>query len=712
MEINIKNFDSDGLLQEVIHLATKQAPYGSDKILNHIVDSLFFPNEEVDPAEAVWDKIEKRVDEMMDHKIDDAVQRVLGQMASNNVIKRLRNFGNLFRQLNYIKNTNEKKFQLILLTNEANNLLADITNMSPNNLLKAAELLKILAASHIATLMSLKLLEPWSYKHQSSLNNMAILYSDTAANMYNASMAWRRSMIAEGKGALKISEMSPEKKVGDLFTDKKIVVFSAYDKYTGEMAVYVRTPPIPKGGGNLEYGEAETNAYKQLSEYDEEVQKKFTETWNKALLSTTQQFMLLVDWPGLKKEQKGKLKKEPNLLTFPLVPSQSIHHSADALDRIDLFLEQQMDQFQLSGPRYVQTYRPPTAGFPGDHHMVYYRGDTYDTSMACIYFLVRGDLQRACDLGDGLIQAMNHDPIGEGRIVAATYADRLIDKDLGNTTSIYIPDGGRRDIGNISWAGIALSRLYHQTKKHRYLHGAEIIGQWILTNCSKNDDWKGFTGGEDHWQNKQEWRSVEHNTDCVSFFDNLFQITGKEIWKTARESARTLVKACLINNNYYVTGTGTGQDLNKTVVPTDCQSWVSLARVNPETDLNSLMYMYSMMETKSKGFVGTKFALAGSEIQNEATAGAAMALWFARQKSDEFEKKAVEYIDSLTKQITEAPNSIGYGVVATPAEFADTGEGLGWKYFNYLHVASTAWTGLAILGKENEAANPYVSLEK
>ena len=55
---------------------------------------------------------------------------------------------------------------------------------------------------------------------------------------------------------------------------------------------------------------------------------------------------------------------------------------------------------------------------------------------------------------------------------------------------------------------------------------------------------------------------------------------------------------------------------------------------------------------------------------------------------------------------------IGYDLVATPAEVADTGASLGWKYFNYLHVASTAWTGLALLGKELEEANPYVSLHK
>jgi len=369
-----------------------------------------------------------------------------------------------------------------------------------------------------------------------------------------------------------------------------------------------------------------------------------------------------------------------------------------------------MDQFAISGPRYVQTYRAPEPSFPGDHNLIYLRADTYDTAMACIFFLVKNDLQRAQDLGNALVQAMNHDPIGGGRIVAATQADKLIDRSQNYTTSIYIPEGGRRDIGNMSWAGIALTRLYHLTKKHSYLHAAETIGNWIITNCTVEDSWKGFSGGESHWSEKQNWRSVEHNVDCVSFFDNLFVLTNNIVWKTARESARSLVNACFYQDNYYITGTGNEQNLNTSVVPTDTQSWTSLARVNPETDERSLMYM-QLMETSSNGFKGTKFALGGSEIQNEATAGAAMALWFARDQSPSFEKRALEYTQSLTKQITDASNAIGLGIVATPAKEASTGEGLGWSYFNYPHVASSAWTGLALLGIEDEAANPYASLK-
>ncbi|GAB6041380.1 hypothetical protein [Endothiovibrio diazotrophicus] len=717
MNIDFDNFNAETFLQEVIHMATKQIPGGGDKVVNYVIDSIFFPKSDVDKTEALWKKLEKKVAAMVSTQVEDEVQRVVGEMAAGNLLNRLRNFGNLFRQLAYISNLPERKLHLLLLTNEANSLVADINTIPGLYLLPAAKLLQVISAAHIAAIMQLKDLEPDAYKHQSSLNNMAILYSDTAGGMFQRSMAFRRSMIAEGKGVLHERDVGVDTRVLEI--EKKEVVFTAYDKYAGNhyhagegsVAVMTRTPPIPKGGGLIEYGAAKEEAYRLLREYDQKVQQEWTETWNRALLKVTQSFMQLVDWPGVEREKKGELPRLPDQRVFPVVPSRSAHHSAEALERIDLFLEQQMDQFTVSGPRYAQTYRPPAAGFGGDHHLVYYRADTYDTAMACIYFLVRGDVARARDLGDGIVQALNHDPKGGGRIVATTMANRLLDPAQNFATSIYVPDGGRRDVGNLSWAGIALTRLYHRTRTHRYLNAAETIGQWILDHCTKEDPWRGFTGGEDHWGGKYHWRSVEHNVDCVAFFDNLHQLTGKAVWETARESARTLVKACLVDERYYITGTGEQQDLNAGVAPTDCQSWVSLARIDPATEARSLHYMIDAMQAESGGFVGTKFARDGAEIQNEATAGAAMALWFARGVDAAFETTAQAYIDSLTRQITEAPNSIGYGVVATPAEAADTGPGLGWKYFNYLHVASSAWTGLAILGQENHAANPYASLE-
>src|SRR5271165_4592887 len=146
-----------------------------------------------------------------------------------------------------------------------------------------------------------------------------------------------------------------------------------------------------------------------------------------------------------------------------------------------------------------------------------------------------------------------------------------------------------------------------------------------------------------------------------------------------RTRPKTLVRACRLPAGCYVTGTGNDQTLNSGVVPIDAQSWTALADLNPDGNAQSLQYMLANFNTTTNGYAGFKFALAGSGVQNEVTAGAAMALYLQGRT---FRDKATAYYDSLEKQQKSATNTDGLGLVATPGQEADTGQGLGWKYFN------------------------------
>ena len=177
--------------------------------------------------------------------------------------------------------------------------------------------------------------------------------------------------------------------------------------------------------------------------------------------------MNFVDWPGQEGERKPKDRMAVQAFPVQRVAA-TIADVTPQLDRIDLFLGQQMDQFSISGPRYAQTYRLPGVVKFGDKGNMFYRADTYDTSVAAIYLTLRGQLQRATDLADALCAALEHDPLGGGRIVAATKATAVVDSDDNYATSMFYPDGGTRDIGNMCWAGIALTRLYAKTRQFRY----------------------------------------------------------------------------------------------------------------------------------------------------------------------------------------------------------------------------------------------------
>eukprot|EP00244_Chara_vulgaris_P004326 TRINITY_DN1856_c0_g2_i1.p1 TRINITY_DN1856_c0_g2~~TRINITY_DN1856_c0_g2_i1.p1 ORF type:complete len:285 (-),score=39.98 TRINITY_DN1856_c0_g2_i1:6-797(-) len=246
--------------------------------------------------------------------------------------------------------------------------------------------------------------------------------------------------------------------------------------------------------------------------------------------------------------------------------------------------------------------------------------------------------------------------------------------------------------------------------RSKYLDYALTAGNWIMSNTKVDDQLGGFSGGYEEGGAKRGWRSVEHNTDVFVFFTNLFKLTKDCKWQEGADSAAKFVRACRLGDEWglrYCAGTlGDSQNLNVFVVPTDCQTWTSLASIDPCSNSGCLQFMLKNMPTQSAGFSGILFSRTGREVQNENTAGAAMSLFL----NDHSAEAQVLY-DSLERQIADAPNSDGFGIVATPATESFTGDGLGWSYFNWPHTAASAWTGLAFLVKEGQcSANPFATI--
>jgi hypothetical protein len=711
MQFSLENLEAEQVLKQIIHAAAEQSPVGRGLII-YLVDTVLFS----EPKDNLWKQMEGKVSALVDSRLDQVVSSIAANSATNLLI-RLRSLGTQLQQFRYLTDRQERKIRLAFLVSQIESTVAECASLPNAHLMAAAEILRPLSLAHVALLFDQKMLEPHRYEHQAALNHTAIMYSDLAAKLYERARWWRLAMIAEGVGRvvmydLFVNETARTKQVQMVFYDR----FAQNRWQPGERGMAIETMTtgtVQMDRRSEDYENRKAAIEAKLVAYGQKVAAEYEALWNQKLLNYTKSFMNLVDWPGLEREKKGETTADRRVRSFPVVPAPHRSKAAGVLDRLDLFLEQQMDQFSVSGPRYVQTYRLPAATLAGAHGIMHYRADTYDTAVACIYFLERGQLDRARDLGDGLVVALNHDALGGGRVVAATRADELLDRGLGNTTSIFVHDGGRRDVGNMSWAGLAVTRLYHRTRQYRYLHAAETIGRFIVTNCAVADAWGGFSGGMDHWGTTYRWRSVEHNTDAFSFFNNLRHLTGEPHWADAAASARKLVLACRVEERpgavYYVTGTGDTMTLNRQVVPTDTQSWTALAGIDAGPNEGySLIYMMQNMHAESGGFPGFRFARDGKEVQNEATAGAVMALQLTKAG---LKQPAEKYYDSLVRQIETAPNADGYGLVATPVPEADTGPGLGWKYYNFLHVASSAWTGLALLAREQASANPYAPLD-
>lgn len=694
---------TETVVRKLIGAVTSEAPPVVGSIINFLLDELIFPKTEVD----IWAQVEKRVTELVRKEIQDA----LAKDAFARVQARLTGLGNAFRQYALVVDQNERQIRLGYLLMQAEIVTAEVVTVPDKYLPRVVEPLQLVMVTHIAALLDQVKMYPDRYENQMALNTTAIRYSDLAGSLYKRFWEFRMSKIAEGKGTIVMTEETrltigkPEKKVQ----------FKAYDKFAqwqhnvegyeaGSFLVGVYSPWVPKDFESKEFYDAQEDARRRVAAYGQKEGAEVDAWWTEHLTGLTgdEGFMRLVDWPGV--NGQVKLKDRTVMRAFPVKAAGKTADVATVPDRIELFLNQQMDQFMTAGPRYVQTYRLPGSPRLGEQANIFYRADTYDTAIAAIYLLLRGDVARATDLVDGLCTALEHDPIGGGRIVAATKATNLLDPGENYATSIYYPDGGTRDVGNMCWAGIAMTRLYAQTRRYRYLHNSLLIGDWLMANCYVMDDWFGFSGGEDQWGTKRPWRSVEHNVDAYAFFNNLHILTKDARWSEAAEHARKLVRACLTRDGYYVTGTGVGMTLNSAVVPTDAQSWTALANLNPEANARSLQFMLDRLSTQTVGYSGFKFARDGSGVQYEATAGAVMALFL---QDGQLRDKSKSFYQGMEAAIKRAPNGDGLGVVATPGTEADTGPGLGWKYYNWLHVASSAWTGLAFLAREDPYANPY-----
>lgn len=664
-----------------------------------ILGDWIFPSAPTD----LYAQFKDRIELMVDRKIEVAV----GDAAFKRVSSELSALADEFKAFVEVVDIQERKRRFSALIAQAEVVFAGVQSVPPRYLAQIADTVLVIAVIHLAALLDEVQRHPERYENQIALNEAAIRYSDFAGAQRDRFLWYRLAQIAEGKGLVTATEV--RRTSLNKVDEKQVTFFALDDMYHWWEGLYgvrqvcteqLTTDWIPLEGMTEDYYTKQQKIQDEIAAYAEAEKQTVYTWWGEHLTNHTQAFMQLVDWDGRSSNRKPRDRMVAR--AYPRAPSAD--PKASLLQRIDLFLGQQMDQYATSGPRYVQTYRVPGEVSLTEIGNMLLRADSYDTAMAAIYFAARGDLRRAGDLADGLCTALEHDAIGGGRLVAATQADRLLDPEECYATSVFRYDGATRDVGNACWAGIALTRLHARTGNYRYLHNALAIGRWLVAECAVDDPWQGFSGGEDGWGNKRLWRSVEHNVDAFALFNNLFALTGDAGWKTAAGRAQTLVRACRTASGYYVTGTGVTQVLNDGVIPTDVQTWTALAGIDPAAEAASLQYMLDNLQATTAGFAGFRFAFAGAGVQNEVTAGAAMALLKA---GGALAAGAEPFLASLRQQQLSAPGADGLGVVATPGTEADTGAGLGWKYFNWPHVASSAWTGLAELFRGDPSANPY-----
>jgi len=207
-----------------------------------------------------------------------------------------------------------------------------------------------------------------------------------------------------------------------------------------------------------------------------------------------------------------------------------------------VFLAAAMDAYPEHGSiRLAQSYT--------DQAGLFSTAFTYDNALAILAHLAartEDGRARAVVLGDALLYAQAHDPAyDDGRLRQAYNVGPYVFFDGSPQPDGFVRADGTANVGtqfgftgtavgDMAWAGIALSALARRTGFRRFLTGAVRIGTWIETTGCTDEPLGGYKFGVNGANEKLPFTSTEHNTDLICLFGRLARLTGDRVWLERR----------------------------------------------------------------------------------------------------------------------------------------------------------------------------------
>ncbi|WUH51056.1 Tat pathway signal sequence domain protein [Streptomyces sp. NBC_00443] len=398
-----------------------------------------------------------------------------------------------------------------------------------------------------------------------------------------------------------------------------------------------------------------------------------------------------------------------------------------------VFLAAALDAYPDHGPiRLAQSY--------SDEAGLFSTAFTYDNALAILALLATRTADgrdRAVLLGDALLYAQQHDPVhDDGRLRQGYNVGPYTFYDGSRQPDGFVRADGAANVGtqfgftgtavgDMAWAGIALSALARRTGERRFLGGAVRIGEWIERNGRTDEPLGGYKFGVNGADEKLPFTSTEHNTDLLCLFGRLARLTGDRVWAARRACAEAFVmRMWEPAGGFFYTGTNDGVTVNKSPIPEDTQTWTHLAldsRAHARSldwaarELAVLDHAGRRNSTVPAGqsYDGVTFSSASlladedapiadsqpkpdrNGVWFEGTAHLALALRDRHRRGDE--ARARRLLDSIERaqDLLGGGQTVGgralperAGVVSASSPL-DTGFGFG--YYPYRHVGATAW---------------------
>ena len=290
--------------------------------------------------------------------------------------------------------------------------------------------------------------------------------------------------------------------------------------------------------------------------------------------------------------------------------------------------------------------------------------------------------------------------------------------------------------------------MYARTKDVRFLTGALLVANWIVSNTYNTLGAGGFSFGTTINQYNASvpstnGKSTEHNIDTFAFFTMLSTLTGNArsagngmSWSELAQHALTFVIAMYnAAGPYFYTGTlGNQVTINTTPIPEDCQTWSYLALLQKKykgtidwalnnleaTDTASAPHSSLTGTEKIHGLVFDTASLTTTAYDPDAVwlegTGHTIAALLARVLRGQDGLSGLlgdlNTVLGLVNQSIKAQQQLGvgktFGGKAVPqgeglvASTSVMDTGFGYTYGPSLHIGATGWYLLGTL-----AANPF-----
>ncbi|MBF0385552.1 MAG: PilZ domain-containing protein [Candidatus Omnitrophica bacterium] len=309
------------------------------------------------------------------------------------------------------------------------------------------------------------------------------------------------------------------------------------------------------------------------------------------------------------------------------------------------------------------------------------------------------------------------------------FFNRVYKDNFGGFNNAYFYDSGTVSeytvhCGPNIWVGIAALQYLHKVKDDAYLPLAEKIADWLIS-IQEGDPAGGLKGGPGVF-----WFATEHNLDAFAFFKMLYDLTGKEKYKIAKDKARSWLNSfAMVPHDADYKKPPVNRGRGDATIATDTYAW-SLAALGPavlsemKMDPEKIMAFAEencAVEVKFKRPSGAEVAVKGfdfSKAANIPRGGVVSPEWTSQMiisyrmlsryfkeenngiNAEYYSQKAQFYLGELNKLIISSPSPIGRGEGCLPyatAENSDTGHG--WNTpdgNNTCSVAGTAYMIMAI----------------